>query len=230
LNLNLLCLLLSAQLMHETVDEGGDQRAPFRCRVIEGDADLSDLRSNHTALRLACADDLDSDDAASDATDGSDQDCLTARRSRFGSLAVPRRLARRLLARIKPAAVSRSSETARGSLQHAPSQALAPSQSLGLQQGAMQVGQAEEQWSSQDEREHVLGAAADRARTVMEREAEAEEADRKRVWQDRHHGEIGPERADYHSHVAPAWLGLLLPFLSSALRYWSPFFCADAAR
>jgi hypothetical protein len=216
--------------MHETVDEGGDQRAPFRCRVIEGDADLSDLRSNHTALRLACADDLDSDDAASDATDGSDQDCLTARRSRFGSLAVPRRLARRLLARIKPAAVSRSSETARGSLQHAPSQALAPSQSLGLQQGAMQVGQAEEQWSSQDEREHVLGAAADRARTVMEREAEAEEADRKRVWQDRHHGEIGPERADYHSHVAPAWLGLLLPFLSSALRYWSPFFCADAAR
>ena len=186
--------------------------------IIDGDADLSDLRTNRTALRLACGDDCDSgDDDEQHAMEPGDQDCLTSHRSRFGALAVPSRLARRLLAQWKhprpPLAPSRSNhdDGTAASLQHLQTRSRALSFQEGAldQRGHLEVGQEDEESSSQDERERVLGHAAERARSVIEREALAREADIKRAWRDRHHGEIGPERSDYQSHVAPAWLGSL---------------------
>lgn len=197
--------------------------------IIDGDADLSDLRTNRTALRLACGDDCDSgDDDEQHAMEPGDQDCLTSHRSRFGALAVPSRLARRLLAQWKhprpPLAPSRSNhdDGTAASLQHLQTRSRALSFQEGAldQRGHLEVGQEDEESSSQDERERVLGNAAERARTLIEREAEAREADIKRAWRDRHHGEMGPERADYQSHVPPAWLGSI-PSPPFALRFLS---------
>lgn len=190
--------------------------------IIDGDADLSDLRTNRTALRLACGDDFDSDDDDEhDAIETGDQECLSSHRSRIGALAVPSRLARRLLAKLKhprpELGSSRASDGTAASLQHLQTRSRALSFQEGAldQRGHLEVGQDDEESSSQDERERVLGHAAERARSVIEREALAREADIKRAWRDRHHGEIGPERSDYQSHVAPAWLGSL-PSLSLA--------------
>ena len=120
------------------------------------------------------------------------------KRNKPGALAVPRRLAER----VNEALQVRAADHGSCQTQTSPAaSALTPPHA-----GTSHIETACAWQRSVEER---VQAAGMRAHYVIEQERTALDQDRKRAWQDRQHGVRGPERADYHGHVAPAWLGPL---------------------